>query len=71
MQFLGNLEATQFIANIITAVFSKCILLRCLLQISKRQNSSWQGIAVCKYHYTQLSVTYLQLYNCNRRLWFK
>jgi len=31
MQFLGNLEAIQFILNIITAVFSKCILLRCLL----------------------------------------
>jgi len=31
MQFLGNLEATQFILNIITAVFSKCILFRCLL----------------------------------------
>jgi len=26
MQFLGNLEATQFILNIITAVFSKCVL---------------------------------------------
>jgi len=31
MQFHGHLEGTQCILNIITAVFSKCVLLRCLL----------------------------------------
>lgn len=44
MQFLGNLEATQFILNIITVVFSKCVLFRCLFEICKSKTAVGRGL---------------------------